>query len=172
MNGGLRWLMAGMAAATLTSLGVGAQEPAKVAFASGRGAEGQLNLYLMNEDGTNVKAVTEGAGFAFDPALSPDGKRLAYAYRASRAEMKGEIYLVNPDGSGKTQLTQLGVASIFPRWSPDGKRIAFTTVGGFEANAPPQLKMHVMDADGKNHVELGDGWVSDWTRDGKRRSIP
>jgi Tol biopolymer transport system component len=148
---------------------VSAAEPHRVVFTSGRDGEGRVNLYQMDEDGQNQKAITKDAGYSFDPALSPDGKKIAFAYMASKEDRKSELYVINLDGMGKTQLTTAGAFSFAPSWSPDGKRLFYTSmVFPNAAGGPPPFKLHLMDADGKNDAELSDGMSSGWTPDGKQ----
>ena len=71
---------------------------------------------------TDVVQLTTSAGFEADPALSPDGRRLAYT-----AEENGfnEIY-VRPLGEGKRiQVTSDGGQNGEAVWSPDGERLAY-----------------------------------------------
>ena len=57
------------------------------------------------------------------PALSPDGSKLAFTSTRSGAS---EIWVANGDGSSPHKLTTVGNASV-PRWSPDGSRISFVS---------------------------------------------
>src|SRR5262245_24904724 len=54
------------------------------------------------------------------PALSPDGKQLAFVYR-------GDIWLAPSRGGHATPLTQHIETDAYPLYSPDGKWIAFSS---------------------------------------------
>ena len=54
------------------------------------------------------------------PAISPDGKTIAFCY-------KGDIFLVSSEGGKATQLTTHPAYDSRPVWSPDGKTIAFAS---------------------------------------------
>lgn len=54
------------------------------------------------------------------PAISPDGKSIAFCYQ-------GDIFLVNSEGGRATQLTTHPSYDTRPVWSPDGKTIAFAS---------------------------------------------
>ncbi|RME43238.1 MAG: hypothetical protein D6796_13390, partial [Caldilineae bacterium] len=61
------------------------------------------------------------------PALSPDGKRVAFM---SNREDNWDIYVINIDGSGLKRLTTDAAQDGLPVWSPDGKAIAFVSNRG------------------------------------------
>lgn len=66
------------------------------------------------------------------PAISPDGKNIAFCY-------KGDIFLVGSEGGKATQLTTHPAYDSRPVWSPDGKTIAFTSArdGGLDLYTLP-----------------------------------
>jgi len=75
-------------------------------------------VYLMNEDGTGLRALpTAGPVGYFDPAWSPDGHLLALA------GVDG-LYLLDPS-AGEPSLIPDSQGLGEPAWSPDGTRIAF-----------------------------------------------
>lgn len=109
----------------------------KIVFTSTR--NGDIDLYTMNIDGSDVKQVTNVLGYDGGAFFSQDGKRLIF--RASRPKTEEEIatyksllsqgqvmptnmeiMTCNVDGSGLRQVTNLGGANWAPYFSPDGKK--------------------------------------------------
>ena len=96
------------------------------------------------------------------PALSPDGKWLAY----NSTEQGEDLFVMSVDGSGLRQLTNGGQRNRGPRWSPDGRQIAFfsTRSGDWE--------IWVTDANGSNFRQITSlagnnvAWPV-WSADGK-----
>lgn len=64
------------------------------------------------------------------PALSPDGKHVAFTVTTVKeAENKrhSEVWLVPVEGGEPYRLTAPGTESSNPRWSPDGRYLFFTS---------------------------------------------
>ncbi|MEW5958521.1 MAG: AAA family ATPase [Chloroflexota bacterium] len=80
-------------------------------------------LRLAPADFSALKNVTT-TGEEFAPALSPDGRQVAYM---ARDEGNWDIYVVNADGSGLKRLTTDPAREGLPTWSPNGKVIAFVS---------------------------------------------
>jgi TolB protein len=81
-------------------------------------------IYVMNADGADSIALTDGSGFSVRPTWSPDGSRIAFE---SVADGNSDVYVMNADGGGVTSLTDDPAADYNPVWSPDGERIAFAS---------------------------------------------
>jgi serine/threonine protein kinase/Tol biopolymer transport system component len=73
--------------------------------------------------------LTNFSDSATSPALSPDGRMLAFIRGPETFNGPGDIYLkMLPDGD-PVQLTHDGLAKMSPAFTPDGARIAFTRSG-------------------------------------------
>ena len=96
-----------------------------IAFISDR--SNQANLWLMNADGSNPKAVfTDLSAQAAQPAWSPDGQYL-YIHRPRSREGPGGIWMYHQDGGAGIEVvsgkTQPGAA--WPSPSADGRYLYF-----------------------------------------------
>ncbi len=81
-------------------------------------------IYVMNPDGTGAVQLTTNTKIDTDPALSPNGTKVAFQ---SDRDGDYEIYVMNINGTGLVQLTANTAADQSPAWSPDGNRIAFVS---------------------------------------------
>ncbi len=84
--------------------------------------EGDL-LYLAPGATTPVTLAADAATEQ-DPALSPDGTRVAFA--SDRAGGL-DVWVVKVDGTGLTRVTDHPADDTQPSWSPDGTRLVFTS---------------------------------------------
>lgn len=66
-----------------------------------------------------------------DPAISPDGKQLAFAMRPDASDAgQAEIYVTSGAGQTPARLTSNPADDRFPSWSADGSMLAFTRIDG------------------------------------------
>jgi TolB protein len=108
---------------------------------------GQLEIFVINADGSGKKQVTTTGASNFSPYFHPDGKRIIFS---SNIETRGEggrpsfhLYLVNDDGTGLERLTTEGHFNSFPMFSPDGKRLVWVS----DRNAKGSGEFNVFLAD-------------------------
>jgi Tol biopolymer transport system component len=59
---------------------------------------------IMNADGSNRTPLSKEGSIEIDPALSPDGQRIAFV-AVSKDDSKGDVWVMAADGSGRKQLT-------------------------------------------------------------------
>lgn len=85
-------------------------------------ANGQTDIYVMRDDGTERRALTSTSSQDGAPAFSPDGKAIAFE---SDRDGNSEIYVMDVSGAGVRRLTNSVADDRAPAWSPDGQRIVF-----------------------------------------------
>ena len=92
----------------------------KIAFSSMTG--GNLNISVIDEDGSNKRQLTVNAGENYHPAASPDGR---FIFFSSSRNGSFNIWRMNSeDGSDLKQLTR-GGSDFYPYCSPDGQWIVY-----------------------------------------------
>ena len=88
----------------------------------------QLELFVMNRDGSDLRQVTKLGGANFAPSWHPDGRRLIFASNIENPKGRDfDIYLVNVDGTGLERVTFNDTFDGFPMFSPDGKHLVFAS---------------------------------------------
>ena len=117
--------------------------PGKIAFVSTR--DGNPEIYVINDDGSNMTRLTNHPTEDMHPTWSPDGSKLAFV---ALRDGNHEIYVIDADGSNMTRLTNHPTEDMHPTWSPDGSKLAFVALrdGNHE--------IYVIDADGSNMTRL------------------
>jgi Tol biopolymer transport system component len=93
-------------------------------FCSSRKSEAAV--WGVNLDGTDLKRVTPTGTPAAQPALSPDGTRIAFQ-ATPVAAFGPEINTIATDGSGLKQWTTTTVSAWSPSWAPSGKYLLYQT---------------------------------------------
>lgn len=83
------------------------------------------NLWIVNADGTDHRALTTGNRNDVSPRWSPDGSRLAYL---SDADGKQQIYIRWMDSGQTARITNLEQSPDAINWSPDGKMLSFSAL--------------------------------------------
>jgi dipeptidyl aminopeptidase/acylaminoacyl peptidase len=85
------------------------------------------NLYLIDVASRAVRRLTEQNGVWTSPAISPDGKRIAFTgYPATKVSYQApEIYVMNLDGSGAQKITSLDRDPGDLIWAADGSGLYF-----------------------------------------------
>lgn len=108
---------------------------------------GQLEIFVMNADGSGKKQVTSNNASNFSPFFHPDGKRIIFSSNVETREEAGRpsfhLYLVNDDGTGLERLTGDGKFNSFPMFSPDGKRLVW--VSDRNAKEPGEFNVFLAD---------------------------
>lgn len=89
---------------------------------------GELEIMVMNADGTNQRQVTSVGGANFAPYWHPSGDKVVFS--SNHHDPTGrdfDIYMVNLDGTGLTRITESPGFDGFPVFSPDGRTLVFAS---------------------------------------------
>ena len=82
-----------------------------------------------------------------DPALAPDGRRIAYVVRDSASD-QADIYLADSPGAAARRLTDDPGDDRMPAWSPDGRRLAFVRFARHDCT----IVVRSLDTSDEHHV--------------------
>ena len=88
----------------------------------------EMELWVMNADGTDQHQITHLGGANFAPYFTPDDRRIIFASNHQDPHGRNfDIYLVNLDGTGLEQVTTHPDFDSFPMFSPDGKQLIWAS---------------------------------------------
>jgi TolB protein len=84
---------------------------------------GNKELFVMDQNGSNIRQLTSDRSITLSPAWSPDSREIAVT---SYRDRNPDLVAVGPSGNGRRLLSQHPGLNSAPAWSPDGSRIALT----------------------------------------------
>jgi hypothetical protein len=134
----------------------------------------ESSIYLMRLDTRKPQQLGEGC----DPAVSPDGRRIAYATRPTRSDAQtfetantagNSIHLINIKGEngwnpvkaagGEVGEKNPGLVAYQPVWSTDSRRVLYHVFIGMRVEVDINL-LSIVDAKDGTQTLLGDfaGW--------------
>lgn len=130
-----------------------------------RGVAESTTILEVDANGDNAPRVLtppdpngeRGGGWASEPALSPDGSRIAFV--SDRAKpFHYDIFIMNRDG---TVPVPLGITTVSrynqqPVFTPDGKSVMFLAGTEFNAGSRAIFSLWQVGADGKDPRRLAD----------------
>ena len=140
----------------------------KIAFVSDRDSNnpdtmGNIEIYVMNADGSGQTRLTSGSAINCCPSWSPDGTKIAFSYSPgfviNNLMAPYKIDTMNADGSDRARLT-INPEDKHPSWSPDGTKLALSSVRDDDVSR--SVEIYVMNADGSNRTRLTNNWYNDW----------
>jgi Tol biopolymer transport system component len=106
--------------------------------------DGDLEIYTIRPDGTDLRRLTHDVGYDGGPFFSPDGTKIVYRahHPTDPAEIADyqrllaqglirpglvDVWVMDADGSNKRQITDNGAANFAPFFHPSGEKIIFST---------------------------------------------
>lgn len=132
-------LAAVMLAAATAGEAAAASDPGRIAFQSDR--DGNLEIYSMAPDGTDVRRLTDSPGADSAPAISPDGRTIAFV---STRGGDADVWVMAADGSGPEPLiTGAGTLEAAPVGRPTAARWPSSpTVSAVSARSSASIWRH------------------------------
>jgi Tol biopolymer transport system component/DNA-binding winged helix-turn-helix (wHTH) protein len=140
-----------------------------IAFASNRDTGPpynpyNLDIYVMNADGSNVRRIVDDPEYDVGPQWSPDGRKILFQ---TGRNGNFDVYEMNTDGTGQRNLTaDYDKSDGAPVWSLDGNNIAFSR------RIEGKSQIFVMDADGGNLKRVTNNSANNeapcWSPDGSK----
>jgi Tol biopolymer transport system component len=126
-------------------------------------------LYLLDKSG-QITRLTTNNRHENNPALSPDGNRVAFQAGDSANMLTWEIYILDLETGLELQLTHNNVIDAHPDWSPDGTKIVFSSFRDAQCNPSGTANIYVMNIDDSSLMQLTDTPFEDndpeWSPDG------
>jgi Tol biopolymer transport system component len=129
-----------------------AQEPVvspdgkRIAFTGIKAVGFQLDLYVMNADGSGRLQLTDDPAQDLGADWSPDGESIVF--NSAPTGGTTSLVVIRADGSGRRELAS---DAAFGSWSPDGRRLAFSGLargGNWTVNADgtDERALHLCDS--------------------------
>lgn len=87
---------------------------------------GELEVWIMDADGSNPRQLTDLGGANFAPYWHPSGEKIIWS--SNHLDPDGrefELFMINVDGTGLEQITFSEGFDGFPVFSPDGRYLVF-----------------------------------------------
>ncbi len=114
------------------------------------------DIYVKQVGSRTVTQLTADPANDVMPALSPDGKKIAFASDRSGS---WKIYMMSASGGQAVQLTSDQAHDLHPSWSPDAKRLVFCRLGQMSG----RWELWVVETDRPSSAEfIGFGMFPEW----------
>ncbi|MGC1633678.1 MAG: hypothetical protein WA749_16330 [Gelidibacter sp.] len=99
----------------------------------------EMELYICNADGSDLRQLTHLGNANWSPFFLPDGKRIIFSSNfESERGFPFSLYIIGIDGKGLERVTHSETFDAFPVFSNDGKKLMFSSNrnngGGHDTN--------------------------------------
>ena len=104
----------------------------------------QLDLFVMDADGSNKRQLTDNGAANFGPYFFPNGERIIFASNMGDENRREfDLWSVAVDGTGLERITYAGDFDGFPMFNSDGTKLIFASNRGNEL--PHETNLFIAD---------------------------
>ena len=106
----------------------------------------QLDIFVMDADGSNKRQLTDNGRANFGPYFLPDGERIIFSSNMDAESPRVpdfDLYAINVDGTGLERITYAGDFDGFPMFNSDGTKLIFASNRGNEL--PRETNLFIAD---------------------------
>ncbi len=104
----------------------------------------QLDIFVMNADGTDKRRLTDNDAANFGPYFYPDDSRIIFSSNlGDPGGREFDLWSIEVDGTGLEQVTFTGDFDGFPMFNSDGTRLIFASNRGNEL--PRETNLFIAD---------------------------
>ena len=141
---------------------------AKIVFQSKRNGEPFYQIYVVEDNGSNIRRVTSPDFYDRVPRWFPDGKRILFERDLSRgngAVFNSEFYIIDANGRNERNFMENHPTDGHPSLSPDGKQVAYVSLRN---GAWDIYTHHLKSGQLKQLTNNHDCNRTDWSPDGRK----
>jgi Tol biopolymer transport system component len=143
----------------------------KIVFMSKADSPQSGELYLLVKSGL-ITRLTNNDRHENNPALSPDGKKVAFHGGNIDDPLSWDIYVIDLETKKETRLTSNNVLDGHPDWSPEGSKIVFASFRDANGNPSGTADIYVININGTGLSQLtSSSWEDndpEWSPDGTK----
>lgn len=104
----------------------------------------QLDIFVMDADGSNRRQVTDNGAANFAPYMHPDGRRIIFSSNLDDPSGRNfELYMIDVDGTGLERITTSPDFDGFPMFTRDGRTLVFAS--NRQQAAPGETNVFIAD---------------------------
>ncbi|MBI2194337.1 MAG: PD40 domain-containing protein [Planctomycetes bacterium] len=104
----------------------------------------QMELFIMDADGSNRRQITSNGRANFCPFFHPSGAKIIFSANLDAERPRNfDLYQIGVDGTGLERVTWDPTFDGFPMFSPDGKKLVFAS--NRNARSPGETNLFLAD---------------------------